>query len=64
MVEICFGAYLVLGLPAMLLLWMTLAISKMHRENDQQRYYQIALALSRFKNARGEYDLLEDPAAL
>ena len=67
MLEICFGTYLVLGLPAALLLWMALVVSKMRdmgRENDRQRHYQMALAISSFKNARGEFDLLEDPASL
>ena len=63
MLEICFGTYLVLGLPIVLLLWMTLAVSKTHRENDQQRYYQIVLAVSKFKNAPGEYNLLEEPVS-
>lgn len=63
MLEICFGAYLVLGLPVMLLLWMTLAVSKMPRENDQQRHYQITLALANLKNA-GNYQFLEEASPL
>lgn len=54
MLEICVGTYLVLGLPAMLFLWMALAVSKMPKENDQQRYYQIVLGISNLKNARGK----------
>jgi hypothetical protein len=54
MLEICFGTYLVLGLLAMVLLWMTLAVSKMRRESDRQRHYQISLAATNLKNARGK----------
>ena len=69
MLQICFGTYLVLGLPAILLLWTALAASRMHdmeEGNDCQRFYQIALAISNFKNAKygREYDLLEDPASV
>ena len=64
MLEICFGTYLVLGLPAMLLLWMALAVSKMHRENDRQRQYHITLALASPQNARGKYDIAEDHGAI
>lgn len=63
MLEICFGTYLVLGLPVMVLLWMALAASKLPRENDRQRHYQITLAIARLKDIRGEYHLLEDPAS-
>ena len=66
---ICFGTYLVLGLPVILLLWTALAASRMHdmeEGNDRQRFYQITLAISNFKNAgyRKEYDLLKDTASL
>ena len=59
MLEIFLVIYLLLGLLATLLLWMALAVSSMHRENDQQRHYQIALAVSNL-NARGEYELPRD----
>ena len=69
MLQICFGTYLVLGLPVILLLWAVLAVSRMHdmeEGNDCQRFYQITLAISNFKNAgyRKEYDLLKDTASL
>jgi hypothetical protein len=69
MLQICFGTYLVLGLPAILLLWTALATSRMHdidEGHDRQRFYRIALAISNFKNAKygREYDLLEDPASV
>ena len=67
MLQVCFGSYLVLGLPAILLLWTTLAASRMHdmeEGHDRQRFYRIALAISNFKNARGEFDLLEDFVSL
>lgn len=64
MLEICFGTYLVLGLPALLFLWTALAVSKMHKENDQERYDQITVAISRRKNALGDYELLEEPVSL
>lgn len=57
MLEICFGTYLLLGLPAVLVLWTALAASKMHNmggENDQQRYYQIALATSSTQDPRAK----------
>jgi len=65
MLQICFGTYLVLGLPAILLLWMALVAAKMHDLNGdstRQRHYQIRLALSNLKNAKftRNYDLLED----
>ena len=34
MLEIIFGTYLVLGLPAFFLLWTALAVSKLHGESD------------------------------
>jgi len=49
MLQICFGTYLVLGLPAILLLWTALAASRMHNMEegyDRQRFYRIALAVS------------------
>ncbi len=69
MLQVFFGIYLVLGLPAILLLWTALAASRMHdmeEGNDRQRFYQITLAISNFKNAgyRKEYDLLKDTAPL
>jgi len=68
MLEICFGTYLVLGLPAILLLWTALAASRMHdmeEGHDRQSFYRIVLAISNFKKSgyRKEYDLLEDPAS-
>ena len=54
MLEICVGTYLVLGLPAMLFLWMALAVAKTPKENDEQRYYQIVLGISSLKNAGGK----------
>ena len=68
MVQVCFGTYLVLALPAILLLWAALEASRVHDMEegfDRQRFYRIALAISNFKNAgyRKEYDLLEDPAS-
>jgi hypothetical protein len=67
MLQICFGTYLVLGLPAILVLWTALAASRMHDMEegyDRQRFYRIALAISNFKNARGEFDFLEDAASI
>jgi hypothetical protein len=67
MPQIFFGIYLVLGLPAILLLWTALAAARMHdidEGDDRQRFYRIALATSNFKNARAEFDLLEEPASL
>ena len=62
---------MVLGLPAILLLWTALAASGMHdieEGNDGQRFYRITLAISNFKNAKSkygrEYDLLEDHASV
>lgn len=66
MLQVCFGIYLVLGLPAILLLWTALAASRMHdleEGYDRQRFYRIALAISNFKSARGEFDLIEDYAS-
>ncbi len=67
MLQVCFGIYLVLALPAILLLWTALAASRMHdleEGYDLQRFYRIALAISNFKNEQygREYDLLEDHA--
>ena len=67
MLQIFFGTYLVLGLPAILLLWTALAASRMHNMEegyDRQRFYRTALAISNLKNARGESDLLGDDASL
>ena len=69
MLQIFFGIYLVLGLPAILLLWTALAASRMHdidEGHDRQRFYRITLAISNFKNAKygREYDLLEDHASV
>ena len=69
MLQVCFGIYLVIALPAILLLWTALAASRMHDEveegYDRQRFYQIALAISNFKNAlRREYDLIKDYASI
>ena len=67
MLQVCFGTYLVLGLPALLLLWAALAASKLHdleEGQDRQRFYRIVLAISNFKNGRGEFDLLEDSVSL
>ena len=69
MLQVCFGTYLVLGLPAILLLWMALAAARMHdidEGDDRQRFYRITLAISNFKNAKygREYDLLEDHASV
>jgi hypothetical protein len=65
MLQICFEIYLMLSLPAALLLWVSLAASRtdeVERGDDQQRFYRIAWALSNLKNARSRigYDLLED----
>ena len=65
MLQICFGTYLVLGLPAILLLWMALSAAKMHDLNGgstRQRHYQLRLTLSNLKNANftRNYDLLDD----
>jgi len=69
MLQICFGTYLVLALPVILLLWTALAASRMHDMEegyDRQRFYRIVLAISNFKNAgyRKEYDLLGDTVSL
>jgi hypothetical protein len=67
MLQVCFGTYLVLGLPAILLLWAALKASRLHdREegHDRQRFYRIALAISNFKNGQGEFDLLKDSVSL
>jgi len=69
MVQVCFGTYLVLALPAILLLWAALEASRVHdmeEGHDRQRFYRIALAISNFKNAQygREYNLLEDHASI
>ena len=69
MLQIFFGTYLVLGLPAILLLWTALAASRMHdidEGHDRQRFYRIVSAISNLKNAKygREYDLLEDRASV
>jgi hypothetical protein len=69
MLQIFFGIYLVLGLPAILLLWTALAASSMHDMEegyDGQRFYRITLAISNLKNAKygREYDLLKDHASV
>ena len=66
MLQICFGTYLVLALPVIVVLWTALAASRRHAMEegyDRQRFYRIALAISSFKNAPGEFDLLEDRAS-
>ena len=65
MLQICFGTYLVLGLPAILVLWMALSTAKMHDLNvgsTRQRHYRLMVALSNLKNAKfiRNYDLMED----
>jgi hypothetical protein len=62
MLEICFGTYLILGLPAMLFLSAALAVSRTHRQTDQQRFYQITLAMAGLKNTLRDVELLEDQA--
>jgi hypothetical protein len=55
--QIFFGIYLLLGLPAVLLLWAALAASKTHKReesSDRQRFFRTPLAISNSKNARGE----------
>ena len=69
MLQVCFGIYLVLGVPALLLVWTALAASRMHDMEegyDHQRFYRIVLAISNFKNAQygREYDLIEDHASI
>jgi hypothetical protein len=67
MLQICFGTYFVLGLPAILLLWTALAASRMHNLEegyDRQRFYRIALAVSSLKNAGAGFDLLEEHASI
>ncbi|HLF73265.1 MAG TPA: hypothetical protein VI524_02875 [Anaerolineales bacterium] len=65
MLQICFGSYLVLAVPAILVVWMALAAARMHDTeagSDGQRHYRIALALAHIKNTQyaSKYDLLED----
>jgi hypothetical protein len=53
MLQIFFGIYLVLGLPATVLIWMALVAAKTHErdgEYDGQHNYQIALAVANLKN--------------
>jgi len=53
MLQIFFGIYLVLGLPATLLLWMALVVAKTHDIDggyDGQHNYQIELAVANLKN--------------
>jgi hypothetical protein len=69
MLQVCLGTYLVLGLPAIFVLWTALAAARMHDMEEgyeRQRFYRIALAISNFKNAqyRGKYRLVEDPASI
>lgn len=69
MLQICFGTYLVLALPIIVVLWTALAASRIHDMEvgqDRQRFYRITLAISNFKNTRqrNEYDLLENTASL
>jgi hypothetical protein len=55
MLQIFFEIYLVLSLFATLLLWMTLAVSRMHEAEegqDRQRLYQITWEVSKLKNTR------------
>jgi len=66
MAQIFFVTYLVLGLLATLLLWTTLVASRMHdieEGENLQRVDRTALAVSSFKNARVEPDLLEEPVS-
>jgi hypothetical protein len=53
MVQIFFGIYLVLGLPAFLLLWKALAASRTHNKEryDRQGVYQTTSTISNFENA-------------
>ena len=54
MLQICFGTYLMLGLPAMLLLWMALAAAKRQDTDgtfDSQSQYRIVLAIANLKNS-------------
>ncbi len=66
--QICLGTYLVLSLPAALLLWIAFVVSRMYdiqSGHDRQRFYRIALAIWNLRNAqssyRREHDLLESP---
>ena len=55
MLQIFFEIYLVLSLVAALLLWMALAVSKMHEVQegqDRQRLYRIVCGISNLKNTR------------
>jgi hypothetical protein len=63
--QICFGTYLLLSVPAALLLWIVLIISRIddtERGPDRQRFYRIALAIWNLRNARygRAYDLQEN----
>ena len=54
MLQIFFGTYLVLGLPAVLLLLAALAASRLHNREekyDRQGYYQTTPTVSNFDNA-------------
>lgn len=67
MLQIILGTYLVFGLGAMLLLWVSLAAAGMHDANEgseRQREYRIVLAISHLRNARVRrtLELLEDQA--
>jgi len=69
MLQICFGTYLVLALPVIVVLWTALAASRMHdmeEGKDRQRFYRITLAISNFRNVgyRKEYNLLKDTVSL
>lgn len=53
MLQNFFGIYLVLGLPAILVLWRALAASKMHDMDEgyhRQDFYQTTSTISNFKN--------------
>ena len=55
MLQVFFGIYLVLGLPAILLLWATLAASKRHQteeRHNRERSHRTGLAISNSKLAR------------
>jgi len=67
MLQIFFGIYLMLSLSTALLLWMALAVSRMHEAaegQDRQRLYRIAWETSKLKNTpyEKEYDPSQDSA--
>lgn len=67
MLQIILGTYLVIGLGAMLLLWMSLAAARMYDANegsDRQREYRLVRAISNLRSAqiRRRLELLEDQA--